>query len=381
MPPSTRRGPSWLDELAISARLARWLGPWADETRGPAVQRQIVPVTGTRSFEAWLYRPAARPCGAYLIAPGLHYAGPADPRMDRFCRVLAGAGFLVLAPFLPDYTALRVAPTCFEDLEASFEVLLAHPELRADQRPGVFSISFGSLPALHLAAHARRADRIGGLISFGGYADWESTIQFCLTGLIDGRAHGARDPLNQPVVFMNLIDAVGELAGVAPRDRPALLEAWRGYVEATWGRAEMKVAGRYQSVARVRSAALPASLRELYLIGCGAAPGGAALAARALAATPGGSTFLDPRPHLGRIRCPVHLVHGIDDDVIPYVESQKLGAALAAHAPANVHLTGLYGHTSRAGDRAGRGAVALGRELHTMTRILRAFVSCGSSSS
>jgi pimeloyl-ACP methyl ester carboxylesterase len=358
------------------ARLARWLGPWADEHAAPHVHRESVTIAAKRAFDAWLYHPPGRPRGAYLIAPGLHYAGPADPRMDRFCRVLAGAGFTVLAPFLPDYTALRVVPTCFGDLEASFEALLERPEVGADQRPGVFSISFGSLPALHLAARARRADRIGGVVVFGGYASWRATIEFCLTGTIDGRPHGTRDPLNQPVVFMNLIDAVGDIAGVAAAERPALLEAWRAYVEATWGRQDMKQDGRYQQVARDHSAALPAGTRELFLIGCGAADGGAALARRALAHDPERSAFLDPGPHLREVRCPVRLVHGIDDDVIPYVESEKLGAALAPHTSASVHLTGLYGHTTRAG--SGRGAAALARELRTMARILEAFVTCGS---
>lgn len=369
---------TWLGELGTYARLARWLGPWADEARGPEVRREIVAIAGAAPFEGWLYHPGARPRGAYLIAPGLHYAGPADPRMDRFCRVLAGAGFVVLAPFLPDYTALRVAPTCFEDLEASFEALLDRPEVGPDRRPGVFSISFGSLPALRLAARARRADRIGGLIVFGGYANWHDTIQFCLTGRIAGTLHGARDPLNQPVVFMNLIDAVADLTGVTPGDRPALLEAWRAYVEATWGRQDMKQPERFEAVARAHGETLPHAIRDLFLIGCGAAAGGFELATRALAGAPDRSTFLDPTPYLGQITCPVHFVHGIDDDVIPYVESEKLGAAMAAHPDATVHLTGLYGHTSQAGDRRDRGAGALGRELRTMARILRAFVRCGS---
>lgn len=370
---------SWLSDLGTYARLARWLGPWADEASGPEVRREVVAIAGAIEFEAWLYHPATRQRGAYLIAPGLHYAGPADPRMDRFCRVLAAAGFVVLAPFLPDYTALRVAPACFGDLEASFEALLDRPEIGPDQRPGVFSISFGSLPALRLAARARRANRVGGLIVFGGYASWHDTIQFCLSGRIGGVLHGTRDPLNQPVVFMNLIDAVAELTGVAAHDRPPLLEAWRAYVQATWGQQEMKQPGRFEAVAHAHGEALPSAIREVFLIGCGAIPGGAELAARALAGAPARSMFLDPGPYLDQIRCPVHFVHGIDDDVIPYVESQKLGAAMAGHARATVHLTGLYGHTSQAAGGRGRGAGALGRELRTMTRILRAFVRCGSS--
>ena len=76
--------------------LARWLGPWADATRAPAVITRDTEVAGLR---VRIYGDGGTP---YLIAPGLHYAGPDDPRMDRFCRILAAAGHHVAAPFVPD---------------------------------------------------------------------------------------------------------------------------------------------------------------------------------------------------------------------------------------------------------------------------------------
>ncbi len=360
--------------------LARWLGPWAGETARPEVRRESVWIeperAGDRRFEAWLYLPrrgTAR--GSYLIAPGLHYAGPADPRMDRFCAILAEAGIAVLAPFLPDYTALRIDPRAERDMERALAAWLVHPA-RPPGNPGVFSISFGSLLALRLAAGPRGGD-VGRLVLFGPYADWADTIHFCLTGEIDGRVHGARDPLNQPVVFMNLI---AELPG-APAEPAPLLAAWRRYVEATWGRQEMKVDGRHCEVARRFAPDVPAELRPLYLIGCGAEPGALALVQAALARASARAAFLDPRPLLERIRCPVTLVHGMDDDVIPYVQSQRLAAALPAAARPRVLLTGLYGHTAKSGGGGGlRALPALARELQTMTRILRAMVDGATSS-
>jgi pimeloyl-ACP methyl ester carboxylesterase len=352
--------------------LARWLGPWAADGARPPVRRDPLRLEperdGDRAFDAWLYRPArGRVRGAYLIAPGLHYAGPADPRMDRFCAVLAAAGIAVLAPFLPDYTALRIDARAERDLVRALAALLAHPARPPGVLPGVFSISFGSLLALRLAA-GPAGPEIGRLVLFGPYLDWSDTIHFCLTGEIDGRVHGSRDPLNQAVVFMNL---VGELPG-APADPAPLLAAWRRYVEATWGRPEMKVDGRHCQVARRIAAELPAELRPLYLVGCGAEPGALDLVRPALARASARTAFLDPRPLLPQIACPVTLVHGIDDDVIPYVQSQRLAAALPRQAQARVLLTGLYGHTGKSGVR---GLPALARELVTMARILDAMVA------
>jgi pimeloyl-ACP methyl ester carboxylesterase len=364
--------------MASTARgywtLARWLGPWASDTaRPPGVDRRAIQIDGDRSFEAWVYAPAGRaPIGAYVIAPGLHYAGPADPRLDRFCAILAASGILVLAPFLPDYTALRVEPTALGDLDRAFDALLALPELPAGVRPGVFSISFGSLLALRLAALPARADRIGALVLFGGYADWAATIRFCLTGEIDGVRHTAHDPLNQPVVLMNLLEFMSD----RPADEATLIAAWRRYVEATWGRPEMKVDGRWQAVARDILPGVPAELREWFAIGVGLEPGALERCDDALAHFGGPrAAFLDPLPHLGGIRCPVHLVHGVDDDVIPYPQSQKLAAALAPHVDARVYLTGLYGHTAKSGIGGRlRDAPAMAREMWTMIRMLNVMI-------
>lgn len=357
----------------MHAALGRWLGPWTRESRRPEVARDRITVGGGPPFEAWVYRPRGRARGAYLIAPGLHYAGPADPRLDRFCAVLAASGIVVLAPFLPDYTSLRVTARTADDLGRACDALWAHPARPPGVRPGVFSISFGSLLAAQLAG-GLRPDQVGALVLFGGYADWDATIRYCLTGELDGRPHGARDPLNQPVVFINLIDPVLADAGLEAENPAPLSDAWRRYVEATWGRVEMKQGGRHVAVARAMAAEVPARLRELFLIGCGAEPGGHAMVQRALARQ--APAFLDPRPHLARVRCPVYLVHGIDDDVIPYPQSTRLAEALPAHVPCEVHLTGLYGHTSKTSvAQLVRSARLLAREMVTMARILDLMVT------
>ena len=65
------------------------------------------------------------------------------------------AGFLVFAPFLPTYLALRVEDSVIEEVERAFEAVLNLPG-RPPGAPGVFSISFGSMPALRLAASSKR---------------------------------------------------------------------------------------------------------------------------------------------------------------------------------------------------------------------------------
>ncbi len=333
--------------MLATLKLARWLGPWAGAHTAPRVASVDEAVAGVR------VRTYGRAGGrTFLIAPGLHYAGPDDPRMDRFCRILAAAGHHVVAPFIPDYLALTPGARAIADFTRVFDTV-------AERRPIVFSISFGSLLAFALAA--ARGDAIDKLVIFGGYADFHETMKFCLTGEVASGRHATRDPLNQPVVMMNLLDHLEHARG----EREHLVAGWRRYVERTWGRPEMKARERFVAIAEELAPEVPASVRELFLIGIGALPGAWELARPALARFD--ARALDPGPYLPRVTGRVELVHGADDDVIPFEQSHDLAARLTG-ADVRVHITGLYGHTG-----ARRPPLtAVGKELFTMLRVLRA---------
>jgi pimeloyl-ACP methyl ester carboxylesterase len=135
----------------------------------------------------------------------------------------------------------------------------------------------------------------------------------------------------------------------------------------------MRQDGAWQAVARALADEVPAAARDFYLAGCGLVPGAAEMVDRALALHRD-LGFLDVRPHLAGVRCPVWLVHGLTDDVIPWPQAESLARALPASASPRVLLTGLYGHTQIEG---ARGPVAAAKELATMTRIVGAMVTAG----
>jgi pimeloyl-ACP methyl ester carboxylesterase len=318
--------------------LLRWLGPWAQPGARPTnIERREIIVDGARPFKTWVLAPAdRRPTGALLVCPGLHYEGPADPRFVKFIEALAAAGILVHAPFLPDFLELRVERTVAGDLSRAFAALRADPVLPDRIKPGVFSISFGSLPSLLLAADNKD---VGAVVVFGGYADFANAIRFAIG--IGAPPEQKRDPLNQPVVLMNVIDDLP----ARPEDRPLLLEAWRRYVKQTWGRPELKVREKYQPIAERIRAELPESARPLFDRGVGLEDGALELVEAALEKQRERRAFLDPRPHLDRISCPIFLCHGMDDDVIPHTELELLRAAFPKNVEVKTYLTGLYHHT------------------------------------
>ncbi len=339
----------WTSELLVGARLARWLGPWAGESVPPGVPRRAIELprtTGGGHLRAYVYEPP-RPSGVFVVVPGLHFAGPDDPRLDRFCRVLAAAGHLVVAPFLPSFSALVVEAVVTDDLADVFDEAERQGRSRGLAAPALLSISFGGLPSAALAARATHARRIGGWISFGGYCDFGATVRFALSGRFerDGRTHeAARDPLNAPVVILNVLPFL-ELDPAI--DRVRLAAALREVAHRTWGKMELKLHGARDPIVRGVADPLPPALRELVLVASGVEPGAIDLLEAGLARAGAAFDFADPRPHLGRVEAPVVVVHGRDDDVIPWVEAEKLGRALPP-GKGQVLLTGLWGHTGTA---------------------------------
>ena len=322
-------------QLAL-ATLLHWLGPWtASERVPPGIERERWTIDG---LETYLYRPPRPAIGTYVIAPGLHFLGPDDPRLDRFCRVLARAGFVVVAPFLPAFTKLTVAPSAADDQERVTRATLARfPE----HRPTLFSISFGSWPALETAA--RLGDAVDGVIAFGGYASFEAAVRFCIDGVMRtpaGDVQLARDPLNQPALFLNVLPHID-----ADGDTSALEAAWREMARRTWGRMELKQPGRLEPFARELAPSVPEPQRELFLIGCGVVPGAAELVESALRRAGDAFRFASPEPAIARLTCPVVVCHGQGDDVIPWSEALVLASLLERRVATRLLVTGLYGHT------------------------------------
>jgi pimeloyl-ACP methyl ester carboxylesterase len=293
--------------------------------------------------------------------------------MDRFCRILAQAGFVVVAPRLPTFLDLRLDASVVPEFQAVFDQLECLG-VDPDRKPALFSISFGSLPVLRLAADPDYAGRVSAVVTFGGYVHWTDVLRFVLRGTVevDGETTVvSRDPLNQPAVFMNLLHGM---------DIPAahigtIRAAWSDFIRATWGREEMKAVERYGPVAEGIAQTLAPTLRSIFLTGCGLTDQEAGIP-RCIAIAEQDEELnaaLSVSTALAGVRAPVHIFHGVDDDVIPFTQAEKLRASLRSASSVNVYVTGMVGHTSV---KAGRGPTASRlRELMTMLRMLRVLAS------
>lgn len=338
-----------------AALLARWLGPWANDEVSPKGVTRTPEVFASPSSDGGdeltvrgvRYEPQdGHVTGTYLVIQGLHFEGADDPRMDRFCRVLAAAGFVVMAPLLTDFLELRVTPRAAREVAVACHAAVTMSARRGLPRPAMFSISFGSLPAIEVAASDRFRDALGGLVMFGGFHSFNSAIRFAITkrAFHEGSSIDVpHDPLNAPAVFINLVDFLPVDGDIEP-----LRRAWLEMARRTWGRQDLRPSDKRTPIAEALAGDLPEAVRELFMIGCGLRAGGAALLEVGLARAGEHFAFTDPSRHLDRIATPVVIGHGRDDDVIPYSEAHKLALALPIGHRHRVHVTGMYGHTGSA---------------------------------
>lgn len=350
-------------------RLARWLGPWASTRAMPSgVTRESVEFPGPKGTQRVLIvRPRGRSAqGRLFVLHGLHFLGPEDPRMMRFLSILANARIEVFAPFIPSAMSLRLDEIGLDESAAAFEFVTS-------RNPGpplsVFTISFGAILGLHLATNPRFAGRHGDLMLFGAYSDWLQALRFSLSERDLSAEPVPPDPLNQPALYLNLVDNMK----AAPADTRPLMDAWRRYIEGTWGDPLMKQGAQHEPVAAEIASTLSPEERQLFLRGCGLAPGSFDEVESALIDAKERLSWLDPEPALRRLRCALHIVHGADDDVIPVSHAGELVAMAGQCAEVHAWVTGLYGHSEGAGlgGLVHRGPGAL-RELQTMLGLLRA---------
>jgi dienelactone hydrolase len=296
-----------------------------------AAEWQQQAVTDTAVEIAWRdghlrgrrYQPA-RPTGRpLLLLPGVHASGIEEPRLVGFARELASTGHPIVTAELPDFTRYSVTPRSTDMIEDAASWLALQPGLPADGRIGVLGISFAGGLSLVAAGRPALRHRVALVVSVGGHGDLPRTLHYLATGV---QADGVHRPPHDYGVAIILLSAADR---VAPRAQaPALRGAILSFLEAS----RLDLVDKAESArefARSRALAdtLPEPSRTLmsYVNDRDVARLGPILAPHLDVL--GGDPALSPA-RAAAPDCPVYLLHGTDDNVIPAIESVLLAATL-----------------------------------------------------
>ncbi len=307
---------------------------------------------------------------AVTLMAGVNMLGIEEPRLYGLANELASVGVAVITPDTPDLKRFEITARTTDMIEDSALWLSRQRRLTPDGRIGMVGISFSGGLSIIAAGRPALRDRVAFVFSFGGHGDLPRELRFLYSGKEPalpgspnaGRPSGAslqagakppaygnstsasevyRRPHDYGVVII-LLDMADRLVPgeqVGPLRAAILKYLLAGHYELI----DKRLAKVTFDDALTLAEALPepsrtymqqVNARDVEKLGRLVAP---------VLASLGGDPGLSPE-RSAPPACPVYLLHGTDDTVIPSIESLWLERYLQGRTPVRVLLSGLITH-------------------------------------
>jgi dienelactone hydrolase len=339
-----------------------------------AVHERLVAIpVADGTMRARVYEPDRTPSRVALLVSGLHPSGIDEPRLVRLARQLSANHLVIVTPDIPELARFEITPRITETIERSAVWLATQSGLAPDGKVGMMGISFSGGLSLVAAARPSLAGHVSYVFAFGGHEDLPRVLRYLCTGqepyppgqirlkaagagsgsagAATRAASAAEDAADRPFVRQPHDYGVAViLLGVADSMVPssqvdALRETVRRYLWASALDGGVDKPRAEAEFAAVRAAArrLPEPSRTLmtYAVDRDVAHLGARLLPylNRQGGDPALSLSRSPKPSV-----PVFLLHGIEDNVIPSIESEYIANDLRGRMPVRLLLSGLVSH-------------------------------------
>ena len=314
--------------------------------------------TRSGNIPARLYEPDGRVRRTVLLMPGVHRDGIDESRLIGLAQDLSATGYRVVTVAAPDLQQFKITPEVTDVIEDAVKWTSEQPQFRTDGKIGIVGISFTGGLSIVAAGRESIRDRVAFVMSFGGHGDLARALHYLTSGEVLGNLEQAKRSsavlgaehvgVHPPhdyglaVVLLNLADRVvppdqvaalskgidgfllaSSLAVTDPPKSVPVFEEMKQYQETLPepSRTYMQYVND-RAVDKLGPILLPVveSLRNH--------PGMSALSAER--ATPPAA--------------PIFLLHGVDDSVIPSVETVLLAEHFRGKAEVHGLLSGLITH-------------------------------------
>lgn len=269
-----------------------------------------------RDYRADLYRPGETPLAALVLVHGLVEQGKNDPRLQDFAMTLARARFTVLVPDIESFRTLDLDSGDARDVADAVTFLTRQTPLAPGGRAGISAFSYGVGPAILAALEPDIRQQVDFVLAIGGYYDLVEAIGYITTGyyrVAGERRYREPNPLGKWLMLTIHLDRIEDAA-----DREVLAQvAERKLKDPKAGVADLtpRLGPEGQAVYAFVTNRDPDRVAELIA----RLPPEVVAEIRALNLA---------NKDLRRLRARLLLVHGLDDEVIPYSHSVALAAAL-----------------------------------------------------
>jgi hypothetical protein len=340
------------DLQGTAASLAAW--------RTAAVMREPLIGVPTRSgsVPARFYRPSSGFSRTLVLVPGVHRDGIDEARLVALAEDLAATGYGVLTVAAPDLQHFRVTPEVTDVIEDTVGWAAAQRGLSPDGKVGILGVSFSGGLSIVAAGRSSIRDKVAFVLSFGGHGDLARVMHYLCSGevlgdlerakrssAVSGAGHVQVHPPHDYGVAVALLTFADR---VVPADQiEPLSRGIDGFLLASSLDMTDKPAAT-REFARMREYAdtLPEPAKTLmgYVNDRAVDKLGPVLlpVTDALKDHPA-MPSLSPERATPPI-APIFLLHGVDDNVIPSIETVLLAEYLRGRVPVHGLLSGLITH-------------------------------------
>jgi len=320
-----------------------------------ATREREIAIPSTRGpLRARLYQPSRSTRRTALLVSGLHAAGIDEPRLVALARHLSANGLAIVTPDIPELSRFEITPAITNAIEEAGVWLAADSGLAADHSVGLMGISFSGGLSVIAAGRPSMKDRAAFVFAFGGHDDLPRVLRYLCTGIEERpgakvrlRADKATDEpfVRAPhdygvaVILLGIADRVVPPAQVGPLRAAVRRFLWASHLDRVdKAEANLEFAALRDVAKRLPE---PAATLMRYVNDRDVVHLGPKLLpyVRYYGGDPALSLSRSPKPSV-----PVFLLHGLDDNVIPAVESEYLAEDLRGHAPVHLLLSGLISH-------------------------------------
>jgi dienelactone hydrolase len=352
----------YLDALGFIVRAAdlpgtaSTLAGW--RTHAFAREPETTMPTRAGNIPARVYRPDGRFRRTVLLMPGVHRDGIDESRLVGLAEDLAATGYNVVTVAAPDLQRFKITPAVTDVIEDAIRWTSEQPQFRTDGRIGVLGISFTGGLSIVAAGRASIRDRVAFVMSFGGHGDLSRALHYLTSGDVLGDLEQAKHSsavlgaehvgVHPPhdyglaVTLLNLADRVvpaDQVAALSKGIDGFLLASSLAVTDPPRSVPVFEEMKRYQDTLPEPSRTFMQYVndRAVDKLGPILLP-----VVDGLKDHPG-MTALSPE-RAAPPAAPVFLLHGVDDSVIPSVETVLLAEHLRGKAEVHGLLSGLITH-------------------------------------
>ena len=285
--------------------------------------------TRAGAIPARYYHPAGSVRRTLLLIPGVHRDGINESRLVGLAEDLAATGYGIVTVAAPDLQRFKITPEVTDVIEDAVKWTSEQPQYRTDGKIGIVGISFSGGLSIVAAGRDSIRDRIAFVMSFGGHGDLARAMHYLTSGQVLGdleKAKRSSAPADQVAPLAKGIDGfllASSLAVTEPQKAVPVFEEMKKYQETLPepSRTYMQYVND-RAVDKLGPILLPV--------------------ADALANHPAMPSLSPERATPPK--APVFLLHGVDDNVIPSMETVLLAEHLKGKVEVHGLLSGLITH-------------------------------------